>query len=85
MEPEQVYIHLKAIWEKLGVEVREQALSYELGKAKGGLVRLGEKKIFFIERSLSLQEKIELMLNELQKQKLDEIYIPPYLRKMIEK
>jgi len=83
MDDQALVLELKQILEKLGIELREQALQSELGKAKSGLVRIRDKKIFFLEGALSQKEKIKLLIELLKGWDLEAIYISPYLRERI--
>ena len=76
-------LELKQILEKLGIELREQVLELELGKAKSGSVRIKDRKIFLLEKELSQKEKIRLLIEFLKAQDLEAIYISPYLRERI--
>jgi hypothetical protein len=75
---------LKQVFEKLGVELREQALESEAGKAKSGLVRVRDTKIVLLDSSLSMEEKISILTRILEEFNLEGLYLSPYLRKWME-
>jgi len=84
MDRQILVSELKQVLEKLGVEVREQALESELGKAKSGLVRIREQKIILLEHSLEPEEKVKILTRLLKEFDLEGVYLSPYLRKWIE-
>lgn len=84
MELEVLFSELKQGLEKLGVEVREQALESEFGRAKSGLVRIRDQKVVFLDSTLTLEEKVKTLTRILKEFDLERIYLPPYLRKWIE-
>lgn len=60
-------------------------LRYEKGDFTGGLCRIGNKDIFIINHKLPIDKKINLIADELCRLKLNQIYIRPVLRELIEK
>ncbi len=84
MEPEVLVSELRQALEKLGVEVREQNLESESGKAKSGLVRIRDQKAVLLDQALSLEEKIKILTLILKEFDLEGIYLSPFLRKWLE-
>ncbi len=64
---------------KLGIEVRQ-----ELGYFKGGLCLVEEQKIFFINKNNPVDLNIDLLLTQLKKENLGNIFISPRLRSHLE-
>jgi transposase len=60
---------------KLKIEVRQ-----EVGYFRGGLCIVDEQKIFFINKSNPVDQNIDLLLTQLKKEDLGNIFISPRLR-----
>jgi len=76
---------LKAAAEKLGLQVREERLQREVGyHARSGRCRLREDEILFLERGLPLAAQIDVLVDELARRALDDIYLSPAARALLE-
>ena len=84
MEKETILVELKNIFEKLGVEVKEQELMAYSERAKSGLVRVKNKRMVFLESELSIEEKIKILLQFLREFDLEQVFISPFIRDLIE-
>jgi hypothetical protein len=84
MDDAALFSELRQVFEKLGVEVREQYLSSEMGRAGSGLVRIRSRKIFYLDQTLELPEKINIMVETLRGFDLEGIFLPPYIRALVE-
>ena len=84
MDTETLLFELKEVLEKLGVELREQPLESEAGRAHSGLVRVRGQKIVFLDQLLAPEEKIIVLCAILKEFDLEGVYLSPYLRKTIE-
>jgi len=84
MEPVVVYSELKQVFEKLGIEVSERMLDSETGPARSGLARVYQRKIFYLDKALPLEEKIAALVQGLRQFDLSGIYLSPFVRKRIE-
>ena len=77
--------HLEEIAEKLNLKVNYENLRKLHLFSKGGFYRLQEDHIVLIENSLNLSEKIELLADALGNYDLDEIAMPPAVRKILDR
>jgi len=65
---------------RLGMEVR-----FERGDFRGGLCTLqGNRKLVVINKNQSLPKQQQILIEVMRSQDLDQIYIPPNLRKFFE-
>jgi len=77
---------LKAAAEKLGLQVREERLLREVGyRVRSGRCRLREDEIIFLERGLPASAQIDVLIDELANRSLDDIYLSPAARALLEK
>ena len=83
MKPEQTYQDLKELAEKLGVGVSEQNFRSTGIKAKSGLCKVKGKNIIFIDKKLSLQDKIEILASCLSKLPHEDVFMIPALREFL--
>lgn len=79
MSPRIILDGFESLIENLSIDLR-----YEKGDFAGGLCRLPEKNIFIINNRLSIENKIRLIASELRSMNLNNIYIRPALRKIID-
>jgi hypothetical protein len=75
---------LKELAEKLGIEVCNENVSLEESSGTGGLCRIKGKYILFIHSHASIHEKIQVMVQSLRKFDLEDIYIKPAIRKLLD-
>lgn len=75
--------HLEGIAEKLNLKVQYQNLRKLSIYSRGGLYRLKEEQVVLIETSLTLSEKIDTLADALSRFNLDDISMPPLVRKII--
>jgi hypothetical protein len=78
-ESQIIFEEICEIFRKMGVEVR-----LESGYFRGGVCFLKENQILFINKDLPLNQNIEVLLGQLGDQYLENIYISPLLRSIIE-
>jgi len=77
---------LKAAAEKLGLQVREERLLREVGyRVRSGHCRLRADEIIFLDRGLPLQAQVEVLVDELARRSLDDIYLSPAARALVER
>ena len=72
--------NLQHIFEKMAVEVR-----FRKGYFKGGLCRLNEKNIIYLNRSLPDEKNIQILIQELSKFNLEGLDISPQIKEMLRK
>ncbi len=78
-EFEEIIQDLKALAAQLGAEVR-----FEKGDFKGGYCILNENKVIVINKMASLQRKVVILSMALKELGIDQIYLTPKLREIID-
>lgn len=78
-EFEEVVEELKALAKQLGAEVR-----FEKGDFKGGYCILKESKVIVINKMTNLQKKIIIISQALKELGIDDLYLPPRIREIID-
>lgn len=77
---------LKAAAQKLGIQVREERLLREVGyRVRSGSCRVRESDIIFLERGLPPSAQIDVLVDELSGRPMDEIYLSPAARALVER
>lgn len=77
---------LKTAAEKLGLHVREERLLREVGyRVRSGHCRLRADEIIFLERGLPVQAHIDVLVEELARRSLDDVYLSPAARALVER
>jgi len=76
---------LKALATRLGYEVREERLLREVGyRVRSGSCRVGSTRVILLERGLPNTTQIDVLVEELAGQPLDEVYVSPAVRRLLE-
>ncbi len=70
---------LKSLADQMGVRVR-----FERGDFKGGYCLLNESKVIVINKLANMQRKVITLSAALKELGVEEIYLPPKLREVIE-
>jgi len=83
MNETMILQNLEAIAEKLDIEVKFENLRKKHIFSKGGMYRLKEDKAVVIDCNLNLSEKIDVLADALRQFDLEDIYMPPAVRKII--
>lgn len=78
-EFEEIIHDLREVASQLGASVR-----FEKGDFKGGYCLLKESKVIVINKNANLQRKAMILSTALKELGVDEIYLNPKLREMIE-
>lgn len=78
-EFEEIIQDLKSVASQLGASVR-----FEKGDFKGGYCLLKDIKVIVINKNANLQRKASILSVALKELGVDEIYLNPKLREMIE-
>ena len=76
---EQLINELLEIFDKIGYKVR-----IEKGNFKGGFCLLREEKTLLLNKTLEQDKKISFLLRTIAALEIDDIYIKPHIREMIE-
>ena len=85
MKPDQIYHHLKELSEKMDIEVSEQNLKKAGHWVQSGFCKVKGKKMFIVDKRLSIHEKNSILASFLGTIPHDEIYIVPFIREFIKK
>lgn len=76
---------LKQAAAHLGFEVREEKLLREVGyHVRSGSCRVGEAHVIFVDRGLPPSAQIEVLVEELAGRPLDDVYLSPIARQLLE-
>ena len=81
-EFEEFIQELKALAVQLGAEVRFE-VRFEKGDFKGGYCLLKESKVIVINKMANLQRKAMILSMALKELGIDEIFLTPRLRELI--
>lgn len=78
-EFEAILQDLKSLANQMGAKVR-----FERGDFKGGYCILKESKVIVINKLSNFQRKVMILAAALKELGIDEVYLPPKLREVIE-
>jgi len=85
MKSEQIYHQLLDVAEKVRLTVTEENLRRTGVKARSGLCRVHGKDVYIIDKQATIREKVSLLAACLARWPLDDIYIVPAVREVIQK
>jgi len=85
METRKVLEYLEDLALKLGVEVVYEKLENRDFLATGGLCKVKGAYKIFIDRSETIERRIEILARALSSFNREEVYILPYIREILEK
>ena len=75
---------LKSATEKLAIEIKFTNLSDQEFHIQSGYCKLNGKDLILLDKNLSLQEQIEVILKTLKNFNLENIYVASWIREFIE-
>jgi len=78
-EFEEILQELRSVADQLGATVR-----FEKGDFKGGYCIIHDKKVIVINKLTNLQRKVMILSTALKELGVDEIYLTPRVREVIE-
>ncbi|MDP4117478.1 MAG: hypothetical protein Q8903_15190 [Bacteroidota bacterium] len=78
-EFEDILVDLKALAAQLGAEIR-----FEKGDFKGGYCLLKDSKVVVINKMANLQKKVMILSMALKELGIDDMYLTPKLREIID-
>ncbi|MCF8050473.1 MAG: hypothetical protein K9L59_04490 [Desulfobacterales bacterium] len=84
MSPEQIYEQLTELAEKLGITVSEKNLRQVGIRVQSGLCKVHGESVFIMDKHASIAEKVRLMAECLAQHPIEEVYLVPALREVIE-
>ncbi|MCG6533494.1 MAG: hypothetical protein L7F78_02115 [Syntrophales bacterium LBB04] len=84
LDEEDLLNQLRELAAKLGIEVLHENISLEESSGAGGLCRIQDKYTLFLHSQASIKEKTLVMIKSLRKFDLEDIYVKPAIRKLLE-
>ena len=86
MTKKEILSELETAAQKLSYEISYEALKKTAPYVKSGAVKLEDKKIILIDKDLSVNRKIEVILKAIKgEEELEGIFIKPYVKEIINK
>lgn len=85
MDPEQIYQQLIELAEKLQIRVSEKNLRQPGLRVRSGLCKVHGQSIYMMDKKARITRKVDLLAECLSQQSLDELYVVPAVREVIEK
>jgi len=83
MKPEQLFVELKNLSEKLNITISEQNFRKTGIKVRSGFCIVKGENYFIVDKDLSINKKNELIAEYLSSHNYDNIYIVPAVRDFI--
>ena len=83
MKQELILHHLEELANKLSVKICYEDLKKEGILSKGGLCKVKGEERIIISKKLTVAEKIDILINELSKFNLDDIYLAPAIKEVL--
>jgi len=84
MQEEILLQHLEELAGKLEICVRDENISMDETSGTGGLCRVEGHYILILNSKANVRDKIQVMVKALQQFNLDDIYIKPVVRQLLE-
>lgn len=76
----------KEIARRLGLRVREEILLREVGyHVRSGVCRVRGEEVILLDRNLSADERLQVLLDALEGRDLETHFLTPALRRLLEK
>ncbi len=75
---------LKSVAEKLSIEIEITNLNDEEFQIQSGYCKLNGKNLILLDKNLSLEEQLEVILQALKKFDIENIYVASWIRELIE-
>ena len=85
MQAAKVFEHLEDLAEKLGVEIVYEKLGGEDFRVRGGLCKVRGRYKIFVDRSETIEGRIEILAKALSSLNTEGIYLLPQIREILEK
>ena len=79
MRSTRLLMELEGLAEKMGIQVIHEKLS----QSRGGLCRLHDEYLLFVEKNLSEDEQVQLLVSALSRFPLDDIHMLPAIRDLL--
>lgn len=84
MDQEILLRSLEEVAERLDIAVREESITPEESASPGGLCRISGKYVLILNSRAGVEERIQAALKALRQFNLDDIYMKPVLRDLLE-
>ena len=84
MDERTILSQLEELAEKLGIRIRYEVMKKENLFNTGSLCRLKGEYVLIINSSAMIKEKIQIFAGAVKHFDLDQVYMPPALRKYLE-
>jgi hypothetical protein len=84
MKKELLLSQLEELAGKLGIAVRYENVFTEESSASGGLCRLKGEYVLIIHSQAAMEEKIRILLEALKTFPINDIYVKPVIRELLE-
>lgn len=84
MKDEYLLDQLEALAQRLGIPVRYEMLSGDESSGAGGLCRVKGCPVVIIHARAALEVKIHILVQSLKQFPLDDLYLKPALRELLE-
>ncbi len=75
---------LKSVAEKLSIEIEITNLNDEEFQIQSGYCKLNGKNLILLDKNLSLEEQLEVILQALKKFDIENIYVASWIRELVE-
>jgi hypothetical protein len=85
MKPDYIYNELIQLANKLGTPVSEHNFRTAGIHVRSGYCKVHGKNLFIIDKHLKLSKKVEILADFLSTQPIDDIFVVPALRELLER
>jgi hypothetical protein len=85
MQPKRILEHLEGLAEKLGIEIVYEKLGGEDLRVTGGLCRVRGTFKIFVDRSETVEGRIEVVARALASFDTEQFYLVPQIREILDK
>jgi len=85
LNDEVLFNQLEELANTLGIAIRYENINVENSPGTGGLCRIKGEYVLILHSRLTVREKIRFLTGALRQFDLDEIYVRPVLRELLEK
>ena len=85
MDDHAVLSQLEGLAEQLGIQIRYEKITEEELTSAGGLCRLKGESFIIVNYRATTKDKIQALVRALKNFDLDDVYIRPALRELLER
>lgn len=85
MKPEQLYLELKDLAEKLGINVSEHNFKHAGVRVQSGLCKIKNKDHCIIDKHLRMSRKVDVLAECLSRRAHDSVFVRPAVREVLER